>query len=128
MTKWMYSGPSCLDHPFSEELGDTEINTQIRMVLAHGAILNLGTGPSSLREGVDSTWVSLLGHTLGYLCQFQFLSVFVFMRRVLGAFAAPRGGSPYLRTRQGWRPIMPTVNSCRYGGKGDGPGLQSGRR
>jgi hypothetical protein len=54
MTKWMYSGSSCPDHPFSEELGDTEINTQICTVLAHGDILNLGTDPSSLREGVDT--------------------------------------------------------------------------
>jgi hypothetical protein len=39
------SGPSCPDHPFSVELGDTEINTQIRGVLAHGAKLNFGSGP-----------------------------------------------------------------------------------
>jgi hypothetical protein len=29
MTMWMYLGPSCPDHPFSVELGDTENNTQI---------------------------------------------------------------------------------------------------
>jgi hypothetical protein len=37
MTMWMYSGPSCPDHPFSSELDDKEINTRIRGVLAHGA-------------------------------------------------------------------------------------------
>jgi hypothetical protein len=51
---WMYLGPSCLDRPFSEELGDTEINTRIRRVLAHGVVLSLGTGPASLREGVNN--------------------------------------------------------------------------
>jgi hypothetical protein len=48
----MYPGPSCLDRPFSLELEDTEINTQIRGVLAHGADLNFGSGPIPLREGV----------------------------------------------------------------------------
>jgi hypothetical protein len=27
MTMWLYQGPCCPDYPFSEELGDTEINT-----------------------------------------------------------------------------------------------------
>jgi hypothetical protein len=45
------SGPSCPDHPFSTELGDTEINTQIRGVLAHEVNLNLGSGSVPLREG-----------------------------------------------------------------------------
>jgi hypothetical protein len=55
MSMWMYSGPSCPDYPFSEELGDTEVNTQVHGFLAHGAILNLGTGPVPLREGVNNT-------------------------------------------------------------------------
>jgi hypothetical protein len=54
MTMWMYSGPSCHDRPFSEELGDTEINTWVHGVLDHGAVLNLGTSPIPLGEGVDS--------------------------------------------------------------------------
>jgi hypothetical protein len=29
MTMWMYPGPSCPDHPFSAELGDTEINIRV---------------------------------------------------------------------------------------------------
>jgi hypothetical protein len=45
MTMWMYPGSSCPDCPFSEELGNMEINTWIRGVIAHGAALNLGTGP-----------------------------------------------------------------------------------
>jgi hypothetical protein len=65
---WIYSGPSCPDHPFSTELGDTEINTQIRGVLAHGADLNLGSGLIPLREGIDSPWLSSLGLLFGCLC------------------------------------------------------------
>jgi hypothetical protein len=54
VTMWMNSGPSYPDRPFSKELGDMEINTWIHRVLAHKAILNLGTGPTPLREGVDN--------------------------------------------------------------------------
>jgi hypothetical protein len=50
---WMYPRPSCSDHPFSAELGDAEINTQIQGVLAHGADLNFGSGSIPLRQGVD---------------------------------------------------------------------------
>jgi hypothetical protein len=57
MTMWMYLEPSCLDRPFFEELDDTKINTRIRGVLTHGTILDLGTSPAPLREGVDSLWV-----------------------------------------------------------------------
>jgi hypothetical protein len=39
ITMLMYLGPSCPDRPFSEELGDTEINTRVRGVLAHRANL-----------------------------------------------------------------------------------------
>jgi hypothetical protein len=41
---WLYPRPSYHDHPFSEELGDVEINTQIHKVLAHGVDQNLGVG------------------------------------------------------------------------------------
>jgi hypothetical protein len=40
------------------ELGDTDVNTWVHGLHAHGAILNLGTGPVPLREGVNSSWVS----------------------------------------------------------------------
>jgi hypothetical protein len=66
---WMYLGPSCLHRPFSEELGDAEINTWIHRVLALGTDVNLRAGPTPLREGVDNTWVSPLGPILDYLCQ-----------------------------------------------------------
>jgi hypothetical protein len=33
---WIYPGPSCPDHPFSDELGDAEINTRIHKVLSRG--------------------------------------------------------------------------------------------
>jgi hypothetical protein len=79
----MYPRSSCLNCSFSEELGNTETNTQIRRVLAHGAILSLGTSPAPLRERVDSPWVSPLGPTFDYMCQFRFLSVFMFLHRVL---------------------------------------------
>jgi hypothetical protein len=51
----MYPRPSCPNYSFFEELGDTEINTQIHRFLAHGADLNRGVGPAPLREGVDTT-------------------------------------------------------------------------
>jgi hypothetical protein len=88
---WMYPEPSCPDRPFSEEFSDTEINTQIRGVLAHGVILNLGIGPIPLREGVDSPRVSPLGPTFSYLCQFRFLNICVFTCRVSGVITAPHG-------------------------------------
>jgi hypothetical protein len=65
---WMYPGSSCPDRPFSTELGDTEINTQVRGVLAHGAYFNLGSGLVPLREGVDSPSVSSLGLSFDCLC------------------------------------------------------------
>jgi hypothetical protein len=57
---WMYPGPSCPIHSFSIELDDTEINTQIRGIPAHGADLSFGFGLIPLREGVNCPWVSLL--------------------------------------------------------------------
>jgi hypothetical protein len=92
VTMWMNLGPSCLDHPFSAELGDTEINTRIQGVLAHWANLNLSSGPVTLREGVDSPWVSLLGLAFGYLCLSMFLNVHMFLHRISGVLAAFRGG------------------------------------
>jgi hypothetical protein len=89
---WMYSGPSSPDHPFSKELGDTKISTQICRVLTHRVILNLGTGAGPLREGVDSSWVTLLEPTFGYLCQSWFLSVLVSLRMVLCVLALPHEG------------------------------------
>jgi hypothetical protein len=63
-------GAKLPDRPFSKELGNMEVNTRVREVLAHGAILNHGTCPVPLREGVDNPWVSPLGPSFGYLCQF----------------------------------------------------------
>jgi hypothetical protein len=94
----MYPGPSYPNHPFSTELGDTEINTWIRGVLAHGVDLNSGSGPVPLREGVDSPWVSPLEFTSIYLCQFLLLNACAFLRRISSMHAAPHGeGSSYLR-------------------------------
>jgi hypothetical protein len=91
MTMWMYLGPSCPDRPFSE-LGDTEINTRIHGVLAHGAVLNLGPGLVPLREGVDIPWVSPLKPAFGCLCQFRFHNIYVFLHRVSSVFTVPHGG------------------------------------
>jgi hypothetical protein len=49
---WLYSGPSCLDRSFSEELREVEINTLIHKVLDDGANLNPEAGPTPLREVV----------------------------------------------------------------------------
>jgi hypothetical protein len=61
---WMYSGPSCLNRSFSEELRVAEINTWVHNILYHGANLNLGASPSLLREVVASARASLLGSVL----------------------------------------------------------------
>jgi hypothetical protein len=86
------------DCPFSEELGDTEVNTQVHEVLAHGVDPNLGTSPVPLREGIGNPWVSLLGPSFSYMCQFWFLNICVFLNRVSDMFTVARRGSPYLRT------------------------------
>jgi hypothetical protein len=64
---WMYPTPCCPSHPFSAELGDMEINSRVRRVLAHGADLNLGSSPVPLGEGVDGPLVSPL-ELLAYVC------------------------------------------------------------
>jgi hypothetical protein len=88
---WMYPMPSCPDRSFYEELGDKEINTRVHGILTHGVIPNFGTSPVPLRERVNSPYVSLLGPTFGYICQFWFLNVCMLLRRVSSVFVAPRG-------------------------------------
>jgi hypothetical protein len=68
MTMWMYTGPSCPNRPYSKELDNVEINTCIHRVLAHGVDLDPGAGPAPLREGVDSTRVSMFAFAFGNLC------------------------------------------------------------
>jgi hypothetical protein len=68
-------------------------------VLAHGADLNFGSGPVFLREGVNSSSVSLLELTSVCLCPFLLLNAYAFLCRILGTRALPHGGSPYLRVR-----------------------------
>jgi hypothetical protein len=67
-TMWMYSRPSCLGRPFSDMLGEMEINTWIHRALAHGVNLNPRAGPAPLREGVDNTKVSSFTFIFGSLC------------------------------------------------------------
>jgi hypothetical protein len=67
MTILMYLGSSCPNRPFSEELGNAEINTHVHRVLAHGVVLNPLASPTPLSKGVDSTRVSLFAFTFGNL-------------------------------------------------------------
>jgi hypothetical protein len=124
---WMYSGSSYPDCPISEDLGDMEVNTRICRVHADGTIQNLSTSPAPLREGVDNPWVSPFGPTFGYLCQFWLLNAFMLLGRVLGVFASPSGGSPYLRTWRDGKRTVPTMNGCRHRDRGGGHGALPGR-
>jgi hypothetical protein len=54
MTMWMYPGLGCLDHSFSAELNNVEINGRIQGILVHGAGQDPGPYPAPLREGVVS--------------------------------------------------------------------------
>jgi hypothetical protein len=128
MTMWMYPGPSYPDRPFSEELGDTEINTQIHRVLAHGVNLNPGDDPTPLRERVDNTRVSPLRPIFGCLCQFWSLNTFVFLRRVSGVLTASHGWSPYLRMWRDRKQTISTMIGCTHGDREDRPGVPLGRR
>jgi hypothetical protein len=84
--------------------------------------LYLVFGLIPLREGVDSPWVSLLGLSIGFLYQFLFLIVCVFLHRVLGVLIVLSRGSPYLRMLQDGKPTVSTVNNCRHGSKRDWTG------
>jgi hypothetical protein len=92
MAMWMYPGPSCHNRSFSVKLGDTEINTRIQGVLAHGTDLNFGSNPVPLTEGVKSPWVSPLELILVYLCQFLLLRThtFFFAQDLGYAHSTPR--------------------------------------
>jgi hypothetical protein len=116
ITIWMYPGPSCPDRPFSIELNDMEINTWIRGVLTHGADQNFGFGLVPLREWVLSPCVSLLKLTFVCLYQFQFLSTYAFLHRILDTRNASWGVTlPEDVVR--WEATMPTTNDCGHGGK-----------
>jgi hypothetical protein len=65
---WLYSGPSCPDRPFSEELGEAEVNTQFYKVLAYEADPNREVRPTLLGEGVNSTRVSPFTFAFDSLC------------------------------------------------------------
>jgi hypothetical protein len=88
----MYPRPTCLNRPVYEGLDDVEINIRIHKILAHGAILKPGGGPTALREGVDCTRLSPLGSVFGCSCEFQFLNALMSLRRVSGVLIAHRRG------------------------------------
>jgi hypothetical protein len=69
----MYSGPNCPDRPFYAELDDMEINNWIRGVFAYGDNQNFGSSTVPLREGVESSWMSLLKLTF---CLLVSISIF----------------------------------------------------
>jgi hypothetical protein len=98
-TLWLYSGPSCPDCPFFEELCDAEINTQIHMVLDHRADLNPEAGPVPLREGVDSTRVSPFGSFFLVVCAISSSHYSRVVAHGLGYLTVHHGGSPCPRTR-----------------------------
>jgi hypothetical protein len=75
---WTYLRPSCPNRPFSVELGDAEMNTQIQGVLADGFDLNFCSTLVPLREGVDNPWVSPPKFTFIYLYQFLLLNTCTF--------------------------------------------------
>jgi hypothetical protein len=57
----LYLGPSCPNHPSSEDLSAVEINTQIHRVLDLGANPNPGASPALFQEWVANTRVSTCG-------------------------------------------------------------------
>jgi hypothetical protein len=93
---WMHSGPSCLDHLFSQSSVIQRSTPEFEGSLLMGFDLNLGSDLIPLWEGVDSPWVSLLGLSFDYLCRFLFLTICVFLCRISGTLTMPHGGSPYL--------------------------------
>jgi hypothetical protein len=87
--------------PFSVELGNTRINTQIQGVLASRIHPNFGPGLIPYRERVDSPWVSLLGLAFSYLCQSPFPNVSTLVQGLGRIRRAPWGVSkPEDVTRQ----------------------------
>jgi hypothetical protein len=73
---------------------------QIHRVLAHGADLSPGADPTSLREGVDNTRVSLFAFTFSSLCNLNCsLGSCLPARSFLRMLIARHGGSPYSRMR-----------------------------
>jgi hypothetical protein len=65
---WRYPGPSHADHSFSTELMDIEVDARVRKVLALGARQPSTPSMASLREGVDSPWVSPFKFAAARLC------------------------------------------------------------
>jgi hypothetical protein len=127
-TLWLYSGPSCPDCPFFEELCDAETNTQIHMVLDHRANLNPEAGPVPLREGVDSTRVSPFGSFFWLFVQFHPLTALVLLLMVLGMLTVHHGGSPCPRTRRRGRQTMPIMRSFGHGNREGRPRVPPERR
>jgi hypothetical protein len=58
MMMWRYPGPGCPNYSFSTELMDTNVDAQVRKLLALRARRSSAPSPASLREGVGNPWVS----------------------------------------------------------------------
>jgi hypothetical protein len=61
---WLYPGPSCPDHPSSEELSSVEVDSRIHMFLDLRVYLNPRAGPAPMERGVASNRVIMLGPIL----------------------------------------------------------------
>jgi hypothetical protein len=61
---WTYPGPSCPDHPSSDELSVAEVEAWIDKVLDLGVNPTPSAGPIPLQRGIASVRVSTLGPVL----------------------------------------------------------------
>jgi hypothetical protein len=61
---WTYLGPSCPDHPSSEELSAAEVDAQIHKILDLGVNLTPSSSPVPLWRGIASVRVNTLGPIL----------------------------------------------------------------
>jgi hypothetical protein len=88
---WMYTGLSCPDRSFSEELSEVVINTRMHKVLDHETNLNHRADPNPLREGVISTRVSLLSSILVVCMILSCHRAHNLMQGLKGGRSKPRG-------------------------------------
>jgi hypothetical protein len=93
---WLYPWPRCPDHPFSDELGDAEVNTRICKVLDHGANLNPGASPAPWGKGLLASRLVYL-HPSWQFVQFHPLIMLVILCKASGMLTAWLGASNYLR-------------------------------
>jgi hypothetical protein len=91
---WMYPGPSCPDHPSSEELSAVEVHSWIHKVLDLGVNLNPRAGPTPLQGGVASDRVSTLGPISVAFMILSFHCARDLMQGLGGGRSEPRDADP----------------------------------